>query len=199
MLKSINRNFSSFIAILVMAIFFISCKKEVNNTVDFIYDPEVVPMVNTDSVTVLISDSGMIRYKVIAKTWEIFDKVKDPHWRFPEKCHLEKFDTTFNVVATVNADTIWYFTNRKLWQLKGHVFIHNQANETFSSEELFWDERQQKVYSTTMITVDRPGKALIYAKSFTSNQQMTVYTLNEVYNTKIVRDEDSENGEEKQQ
>lgn len=200
MVKSKNK-YISFLTIIVVVIttFLVSCKEEVKNTVDFAYDPEIVPMVNTDSVTMLISDSGMIRYKVITKTWEIFDKVKDPYWRFPDKCRLEQFDTTFNVVATVKADTVWYFTNRKLWQLKGHVFIHNKADETFSSEELFWDERQQKVYSNTLITIDRPGKALIYAKSFTSNQQMTSYTLNEVYNSKIVRIEEKENGDEKQQ
>mgnify|MGYP001241809652 FL=1 len=80
----------------VMAFFFISCKEEVKSTVDLHYDADRVPSLNTDSVTMLISDSGLIRYKVIAKTWEIFDRAKDPHWFFPDGLYVEQFDTIFS-------------------------------------------------------------------------------------------------------
>lgn len=190
----------------VMAFFFISCKEEVKSTVDLHYDADKVPSLNTDSVTMLISDSGLIRYKVIAKTWEIFDRAKDPHWFFPDGLYVEQFDTIFSTVATVKADTAWNFTSKKLWQLKGHVVIRNKLGETFKSEELFWDQRQQKVYSKKYVEVFRPDKMTLHGMGgFEANQQMTEYRFWNVKDSPITYNEDQEanaddqNNEEKKE
>ena len=190
----------------VMAFFFISCKEEVKSTVDLHYDADKVPSLNTDSVTMLISDSGLIRYKVIAKTWEIFDRAKDPHWFFPDGLYVEQFDTIFSIVATVKADTAWNFTSKKLWQLKGHVVIRNKLGETFKSEELFWDQRQQKVYSNKYVEVFRPDKMTLHGMGgFEANQQMTEYRFWNVKDSPITYNEDQEanaddqNNEEKKE
>lgn len=189
-----------------MAFFFISCKEEVKSTVDLHYDADKVPSLNTDSVTMLISDSGLIRYKVIAKTWEIFDRAKDPHWFFPDGLYVEQFDTIFSIVATVKADTAWNFTSKKLWQLRGHVVIRNKLGETFSSEELFWDQRQQKVYSKKYVEVFRPDKMILRGMGgFEANQQMTEYRFWNVKDSPITYNEDQEanaddqNNEEKKE
>lgn len=190
----------------VMAFFFISCKEEVKSTVDLHYDADKVPSLNTDSVTMLISDSGLIRYKVIAKTWEIFDRAKDPHWFFPDGLYVEQFDTIFSIVATVKADTAWNFTSKKLWKLKGHVVIRNKLGETFKSEELFWDQRQQKVYSKKYVEVFRPDKMTLHGMGgFEANQQMTEYRFWNVKDSPITYNEDQEanaddqNNEEKKE
>ena len=190
----------------VMAFFFISCKEEVKSTVDLHYDADKVHSLNTDSVTMLISDSGLIRYKVIAKTWEIFDRAKDPHWFFPDGLYVEQFDTIFSIVATVKADTAWNFTSKKLWQLKGHVVIRNKLGETFKSEELFWDQRQQKVYSKKYVEVFRPDKMTLHGMGgFEANQQMTEYRFWNVKDSPITYNEDQEanaddqNNEEKKE
>lgn len=190
----------------VIAFFFISCKEEVKSTVDLHYDADKVPSLNTDSVTMLISDSGLIRYKVIAKTWEIFDRAKDPHWFFPDGLYVEQFDTIFSIVATVKADTAWNFTSKKLWQLKGHVVIRNKLGETFKSEELFWDQRQQKVYSKKYVEVFRPDKMTLHGMGgFEANQQMTEYRFWNVKDSPITYNEDQEanaddqNNEEKKE
>lgn len=190
----------------VMAFFFISCKEEVKSTVDLHYDADKVPSLNTDSVTMLISDSGLIRYKVIAKTWEIFDRAKDPHWFFPHGFYFEQLDTVFNVVATVKSDSAWNYTSRKIWRWKGNVVIRNRLNETFKSEELFWDQRQQKVYSNKYVEVFRPDKMTLHGMGgFEANQQMTEYRFWNVKDSPITYNEDQEanvddqNNEEKKE
>lgn len=176
-------------------LFFVSCKEESKNAIDLHYDPEKVPSLNTDSVTMLISDSGLIRYKMIAKTWESFDKVKDPYQRFPDGFYGEQFDTTFNVVTTVKSDTAWYFTNRKVWKLKGSVHIQNKKEETsYTSEELFWDERKHTIYSDKYVEVNRPGKMTIKGTGgFESNEQMTEYKFKNVKDSPITYNENEEN------
>jgi LPS export ABC transporter protein LptC len=174
--------------------FFISCKDDPKNAVNLNYDSEKMPSLNTDSVTMLISDSGLIRYKMITKTWEVFDKAKDPHWLFPHGFYAEQLDTAFNIVLTVKSDTAWSYTNRKIWKLKGHVSILNVVGETFSGDELFWDERRQRIYSDKYVEVYRPDKMTLKGTGgFEANQQMTEYKFLNVKDSPITYNEDQEN------
>jgi len=193
----LNRKWSLYVIVAflsAMMLFFVSCKEEAKNAVELNYDSEKIPSINTDSVTMLLSDSGLIRYKVITKTWKIFDKSKDPHWLFPDGFYGEQLDNTFNVAATLKSDTAWNYTNRKIWKFKGRVSFHNVVGETFKSEELFWDERQQKVYSTKYVEVHRPDKMTLKGTGgFEANQQMTEYKFKNVKDSPITYNEEQEN------
>lgn len=175
------------LTIFIVSTFFISCEKEKTGSVDFLYDPETTPTLSTDSVTMLISDSGYIRYKLITQTWDVYDGADDPYWYFPNKIYVEQYDddTLANVVGIVKADTVWNYTNRKLWKLKGNVYIQNALGETFLGDELFWDERKQKVYSDKYIEIHSPGKGILRGQKFESNQQMTDYKFYKVGGTEL--------------
>ncbi|MDR0825011.1 MAG: LPS export ABC transporter periplasmic protein LptC [Prevotella sp.] len=189
----------------VVTLFFMSCKEEAKNMVALKYDPDKVPSLSTDSVTMLVSDSGLIRYKMIAKTWEMYNKAKEPHQLFPHGFYLEQFDSVFNIVATVKSDSAWNYMNRRLWKLRGHVSIRNVLGETFMSNELFWDERQQKIYSNEYVEIIRPNKVILRnTGGFTANQQLTEYTFRDVGDTPLggsllYVNEDGENKDEKEE
>jgi LPS export ABC transporter protein LptC len=142
-----------------------------------------------DSVTELFSDSGIISYKLIADTWLFFEKSKDPYWYFPKGLYVEQFDSLFHVQVTIKADTAWNYRLRKLWKLKGHVFVRNISNETFESEELYWDERIGKVYSDVHIKIIRPDKMNMSGIGFHSNQQMTAYSIRRPDDTEVYVEE----------
>lgn len=189
---------------IVISVVFLSCKDESKSSVNFDYDPEVIPSMLTHNDTMQISDSGIIRYKVIAKTWEIFDRAKDPHWRYPNGFYLEQFDSLRNIIAVIKADTVWNYTSRKLWKLRGNVFIYNRNDETFKSDELYWDERQQKVYSNTFVEVNRPNQMILRGRGFEANEQMTNYKFRDVGRTRdgttlLYVNEESENNAEKEE
>jgi len=88
-----------------MFLFSLSCNDSNENLVSFDYDPEAIPTMITDTVTTLISDSGVTRYKLVADVWKVFDKAKEPYWYFPEGIYLERFTPDFSIEATVKADT----------------------------------------------------------------------------------------------
>jgi len=170
----------------------VGCGSDKKDYVDTPYDKEIIPSMAVDSVTELISDSGLIRYKLITKTWLFYDNAADPHWFFPDGLYVEQFDTAMNIQATLKADTVWNFTQRKLWKLKGNVFVHNSKDETFESSELFWDERSGKVYSDKFIEINQPGKLTLKGHGFVSNQQMTNYSIKKPYEGVMVVSEDNQ-------
>jgi LPS export ABC transporter protein LptC len=178
-----------FIAV-VMLLFVASCQKKTEELVDIIFNPDSVPTMTTDSVITLISDSGVTRYKLITKKWQVFDGAKEPYWFFPEGIYLERFDSLFNVEAVVFADTAWNYVNKQLWRLKGNVNAQNMKGEKFFSDELFWDQHQQRIYSDKYIEIQK-GETELKGYGFESNQEMTEYRIFKPHDGRIPLKEDS--------
>lgn len=180
---------------IVMLFFYNSCGEKDAETVDISYDPETIPVMTTDSVTTLISDSGITRYKLEADKWMVFDKKDDPYWFFPEGIYLERFDSLFQVEAKILADSAWNYTDKRLWRLKGNVDIRNMAGEMFLSDELFWDQQKQRVYSDKYIQIKR-GETELKGYGFESNQEMTEYHIFRPHDGRIPFKEEANNGVE---
>ncbi len=166
---------TAFMAV-VMVLFFFSCKDKNEGLVTFSYDPESVPTLITDSATQLVSDSGITRYKMVYDVWMVFDKAKEPYWYFPEGLYLERFTPDFEIEATVEADTAWYYTEQDLWKLIKNVHVENMQGEQFDSEELYWDQKNGRVYSDAYIEIQR-GESQLKGYGFESNEHMTNYRI----------------------
>ena len=162
---------------IVMLFFYTACSGSNTETVDLKFDPEVTPSMITDSVTTLISDSGITRYKLETKNWQVFDKAEEPFWYFPEGIYLERFDSLFQVEAKIIADSAWNYTDKRLWRLKGNVDIRNMEGEMFLSDELFWNEKDEIVYSDKYIQIRRSDGTELKGYGFESNQEMTEYRI----------------------
>lgn len=72
-------------------------------------ESDSLPDMRTIGVTTLISDSGMIRYKIITAEWLIYSHRNPPFWAFEKGIYLEKFDSIFHVDASIKADTAYYY------------------------------------------------------------------------------------------
>lgn len=158
----------------VMLLF--SCKDKGDNLIEMTYDPDSVPTMITTSVSQLISDSGITRYKLEADLWLVFDKAKEPYSFFPDGLYLERFTPDFEIEATVKADTAWYYNAKDMWKLKQNVHVENMEGEQFDSEELFWDQKNERVFSETYIEI-KSGATELKGYGFESNQTMTDYRI----------------------
>ncbi|MDE6263870.1 MAG: LPS export ABC transporter periplasmic protein LptC [Paramuribaculum sp.] len=157
-------------------------------------DPEVTPTMTTTDVSTLISDSGIVRYRVQAPVWYVYDEAKEPKWTFPQSLHLESFDDMFNKDATIDCDSATYLTNVQIWRLDGNVRVVNMAGERFLTEQLFWDQRKQSVYSDSFIQIIRADR-IMEGYGFVSNESMTDFA---VRNVSAILPVEMMNGEAKQ-
>lgn len=123
-----------------------------------------------------LSDSGMIRYKIITAEWLIYSHRNPPFWAFEKGIYLEKFDSLFHVDASIKADTAYYYEPKKLWELRGNVHIQSQRGDKFDTELMFWDQDKEKIYSDKFIRIEQIDKVLT-GYGFESNQQMTEYQI----------------------
>lgn len=163
--------------LLLSAVGFSSCSGDRKTMAPAVNDSTALPMMTTHGVSTLISDSGVIRYKIIAEQWEMYDKLDTSKWAFEKGVYLEKYDNRMQIDAKVKADTAYYYDKLKLWDLRGHVNILNIKGEKFNTSQLYWDQGKERVYSDRFIRIQQVDKILT-GYGFTSNQQFTDYIIN---------------------
>ncbi len=166
------------VSLSVMGLVVGSCKED-NPIAMANVDPEQAPTMLTRDVETLISDSGVVRYRIKTPVWYVYDEVEEPYWRFPQGLNLDKFDNFFRREAEVTADSATYLKNKQLWRLDGNVNISNVMNEKFLTQQLFWDQRQRKLYSDSFIHIETADKVL-EGYGFDSNEQLTRYSIRKV-------------------
>lgn len=174
--RSYSKRLTTALLTVVTALFLFSCKDGNEGLDSMEYNPEEVPSMITHDVTTFISESGVTRYRLDADVWMAFDRAKEPYWYFSEGIYVEIFTTDFEVEATIKADTAWRYTDQGLWKLIKNVHIENKEGEQFDSDELYWDEKNGRVYSDAYIEIQRQDSQL-KGYGFESNQEMTDYRI----------------------
>jgi LPS export ABC transporter protein LptC len=150
------------------------CSEEKEHIAPAIHERDSVAMMTSYGVNTLISDSGVIKYRIVAEEWEMNEKRNPSRWLFKKGLFLEQFDPTLHVQSYIQCDTAYYYDVDKLWELRGRVRILSKNGLRFRSEELFWDERKHEIYSNKfshLITTDRE----LQGTTFRSDERMTKY------------------------
>ena len=135
-----------------------------------------LPTLQSIGVSTLISDSGIIRYKIIAEEWYIYDKKDPQYWSFEKGLFIERFNENYEVDAFISCDTAYFYNQKSLWELRGRVLVKNLKGETFKTSLLFWDQRAHRIYSTAFMEIDGENHKLS-GYDFNSNEEMTDYVI----------------------
>ena len=131
-------------------------------------------MMTSYGVNTLISDSGVIKYRIVTERWDV-NTVKNPsRWEFMKGIFLEQFDEKFHVEGYIQSDTAWYYDQKRLWHLRGRVRLRNVNGLIYTSEELFWDGIRHEFYSNVFSRVVTPERTM-QGTYFRSDEQMTHY------------------------
>ncbi len=155
---------------------FPACSDNNQHTGPNIGERDSLPTLRSVGVSTLVSDSGIIRYKLITEVWDIYDKKEPQHWAFEKGLFLERFNESFQVDAFISADTAYFYNNKHLWELRGRVLVKNLKGETFKTSLLFWDMQSHRIYSPAYMEIDGDTRQLS-GYNFSSDEQMTDYII----------------------
>jgi len=175
--------------------FFSSCDNAKEHTAEAIRDEDSVAMMTSYGINTLISDSGIMRYRIIAERWEVNDNLNPPRWIFSRGLFLEQFDEKFHVETYIQADTAHYYNVKKLWHLWGNVRIRTVDGLRFYSEELYWDQTRHELYSNMYSHLITPERELQGAH-FTSDEHMKHYKITDTKGSFTREDFEKDNSSE---
>lgn len=153
-----------------------ACQDDDSEGKPVVEERDSLPWLKSLGVSTIISDSGIIRYKIISEDWYMYDKREPQFWAFEKGLFLEKFDENYHVEAFINCDTAYYYNNDKLWELRGRVCVKNLKGETFKTSLLYWDQASHTIYSPAYMVIDGIEQDL-EGYDFNSNESMTEYMI----------------------
>ena len=76
----------------VMLLFFSACFSDRKQMGGAVTNRDSLPALETHDVTTLISDSGVIRYRITTPLWLVYDKLNPSRWSFEKGVYVENFD-----------------------------------------------------------------------------------------------------------
>lgn len=159
---------------LLVSSFFVSCKEQKEHIAHAIYPRDSVAVMTSFGVNTLISDSGVIKYRIVAERWEVNQNINPSRWIFDKGILLEQFDDKFHVQSYIQCDTAYYYDQKKLWELRNRVRILTKDGLRFTSERLYWDENKHELYSNVFSRLITPDRKL-QGSYFRSDERMTHY------------------------
>ena len=172
----LRKAFVSLNVFLFTAMILGSCSKEKEHIAPAVHDRDSASMMTSYGVNTLISDSGIMKYRIVAEQWEVNTVRVPSRWLFMKGIFMEQFDEKFHIEAYVQADTAYYFDQKRLWELRGNVRIRTVDGLRFASEELFWDQMRREFYSNMFSKVITPERTM-QGTYFKSDERMTKYLV----------------------
>lgn len=160
--------------IILSSLLLTGCQEQKEHTAPAINPRDSVAMMISYGVNTLISDSGVIKYRIVTERWEINQNRKPTRWIFDKGLFLEQFDQKFHLQSYIQSDTAYYYDENRIWELRGRVRILTKDGLRYRSEQLFWDENKHELYSHVYSTLITPEREL-QGSYFRSDEQMTKY------------------------
>lgn len=145
-----------------------------NNTE--VKEPQVYegPLREFQDIESLYTESDHVKIKLQAAL--IYEHATGDR-EFPKGIYLEFFDEEGNLQSTLKANHAYYFKEQDLWRGQGKVEVKNiQKNEQLTTEELFWNPAEKKIYTEKFVTIEKQGD-IIYGEGLEANQDMTEYEI----------------------
>lgn len=169
-------NMHIIIICVLLALFVSACQEAVEHTAPAIRDRDSASVMTSWGVNTLISDSGVIKYRIVTERWDV-NAVKHPsRWTFDKGLFLEQFDEKFHIQAYIQCDTAYYYDQLHLWELRSRVRVRTKDGLRFTSEQLFWDESRHELYSYVFSRLVTPERTL-QGSFFRSDERMTHYLV----------------------
>ena len=113
-----------------------ACQNPVEHTAPAIQDRDSVAMMTSYGVNTLISDSGVIKYRIVTERWEVNTNRVPSRWIFDKGMLLEQFDEKFHINSYIQCDTAYYFDQERVWKLYGRVRILTKDGLRFTASSL---------------------------------------------------------------
>lgn len=154
---------------------FANCENDINQ-VNRLFSDQETQVETALGVEMLYSDSAAIGLRIVAPKL-IRHLAKDPWQQFPEGLQIEFFDKTGeNITARMTANYAERYDKEAKFIVRDSVVWYGQNGEKLETEELIWEELNDKVHTNKFVVVSRPGE-IIYGHGFDSNKDFTNWKI----------------------
>jgi len=166
------------ILLLLLALIFASCENDLEEI------EKIIPKENTNKeiakdVTLFYSDSAVVRVRIQgAEMIRHLDK-SDPREEFTKGIKADFFGNRNKVNSVLTSKHATRYESKHQIVIRDSVVWESSSNEKLETEELIWDEKNERVFSNRYVRITNPDE-IIYGYGFEANQEFTEWTINQI-------------------
>lgn len=131
-----------------------------------------------ENIELLYTENGHTRVKLTAPRI-VSHKQKEPFIEFPSGLFVRFYDEVDNETSTLKADYAIRYVQKEETFFRDNVEIENEAGEQLFTDELIWDENEERIYSEKFVRIITPEER-ISGHGFEADQEFTVYQIKEI-------------------
>lgn len=133
-----------------------------------------------DSVTLLYTDSAMLKIMLQANRMLVFTKdVSEPFTILPKGVYVTFFNEKEEVSATLKANYGVRYENSQRMEARYAVEVVNAEGTRMETERLVWDQNGRRIYTDAFVKITTNDE-IIMGKGLESNQDFSRYELKHV-------------------
>lgn len=184
--KSIFNNLLLLSVSVMAALLLSTCGKKI----DTIKKAEVLslPSVTAKNSRTVFTDSGRVQLILSFAIMESYNNIELPYSEFKSGIEVLFYDGHEKPVGTVYAKYAKYIDKKKLWELKDSVVVVNETSDKLETEQLFWDQEKDQIYTDRFIKITNEDQTVM-GTGFESDHSLTRRKIKNVTATIYVKEE----------
>jgi LPS export ABC transporter protein LptC len=132
------------------------------------------PLREVENIEYYNSEHGKVSVKMTADL--VYEFVNGDR-EFPKGVSIEFYDEFGKISSTLKANQAFFFKEENKWRGQGNVEVKNiLQNEQLNTEELFWNPKDQKIYTDKFVTI-RQQSNVIYGEGLDAKQDLSSYKI----------------------
>lgn len=135
------------------------------------------PVTSYTGVDVIYSDSARVKAHMTAPLMMDYDSVKSPYTEMPKGVKVIFYGADQKENGTITANYAIYHKKEKNILLRDNVVGTNVKGETFTSDELIWDQDTKQVRSTKLVHIRMADGSIADGTDFLSDEGLNHWSL----------------------
>jgi LPS export ABC transporter protein LptC len=150
-----------------------SCRNDIE-TIKALTSEVDLPDVTGKNIEMLYTDSGMLKGKLIASEIIQYVEKEEPYYEFPRGMKVIFYDERGIATSYIQAKYAIYYIQKQLWEGRGQVIAESpRTGEKLETEQLFWDQREKRIYSDKFSKMTNSDGVFIGEDGFESNEDFS--------------------------
>lgn len=140
-------------------------------------DPESLITMQSTNHTLINSVNGNLSYRAETPLLERYELAKQPYMEFRKGIHVITYnDSTHLMESEIVANYAKFIEPLELWEARGNVIAKNASGMILETEQLFWDQKLDRIYSNVDSKVTQEEDVVI-GIGFESNSKFDNYVV----------------------
>ncbi|MBO6517117.1 MAG: LPS export ABC transporter periplasmic protein LptC [Bacteroidia bacterium] len=162
----------------MIAGFFVQCRNTPSSAEmeQLLKEAEDMSVEEAQNVIIRYTDSAVLKAIVKAPLLVRYPKKKEAYTEMPKGLSAVFYDGAGQEDSRLSAAYGINYETKKLIKLTDSVRVFNRKGEELRSEELYWDQKEKRIYTNTFVRIIRNGETL-RGDGFESNENFTKYRI----------------------